>query len=122
MTDMNLSVVFRGLHHSDAAVARLRGEMDKLVHLVDRPLSGTAPAESPHRPRGCPQLFYTHLRILDDGTGDAIVSQVAADHHDVHKAVRDRFWVTRRHLLDKVERMRELGRQQDAPVASSDIT
>lgn len=122
MTDMKLSVVVRGLDHSDAAVARLRGEMDKLAHLVDRPLSGTAPVESPDSPRGCPQLSHTHLRILDDGTGNAIVSQVAADHHDEHKAVGDRFGVTRRHLLDKVERMRELGRQQDALVALSDIT
>lgn len=129
---------FRNMDHSDAVVARIQEESDKLDQYFDRTTSCRVMAEAPHRHhrRGDPfhvrielgvpgkELVVTHeptvrtVSKLDEEGQLTKQMEVGGLHKDVYVAIRDAFKAIRRQLQDYVRNLRhEVKTHHPAPHA-----
>ncbi|GER06294.1 ribose ABC transporter permease [Iodidimonas muriae] len=122
MSSNALSVVFRGLDHSDSLEKRIRAESEKLARFFDRITGGTVTVELPHRHEGKSQKFSVHIHLTMAGLDDVTVSHESGPksvHEDAYKAVHDAFAAAKRQLKDKVNRMQDKKTRQQADIAFS---
>lgn len=117
-----LSVVFRGLDHSDAVETLVRDEAGKLGKLFDRLIGGTVTIEEPHRHQRQGQGYSVHIRLVAPNVSDIVVSHEPGDnrsHDDIYKTVRDAFQAARRQLKERLERLQgKVKSHGDADIAA----
>jgi ribosome-associated translation inhibitor RaiA len=125
---MNLPVqtTFRNMDHSEAVVARLQTEADKLSKYFDRITSCRVVVEAPHHHHRRGDTF--HIRIELGVPGKELVVgheptlraalkhedearwrkhlEINAPHKDVYVAIRDAFMAMRRQVQDYVHCLR----------------
>ncbi|GAB4124822.1 MAG: hypothetical protein Tsb008_22490 [Rhodothalassiaceae bacterium] len=104
----DVSVVFRGLDHSDAVETLVREEIAKLGRKFDRLIGGTVAIEAPHRHQRQGQGYNIHIRLVVPNLPDIVVSREPGDnrtHDDVYKAVRDAFEAASRQLRERADRL-----------------
>ena len=126
---MNLPVqtTFRNIGHSDAVVARIQEEADKLEKYFDHIVSCRVIVEAPHKDHRRGDPFHVHItlgvpgkelvvahepswRAAVEGGKDVPLQkhqEVEVAHKDLYVAIRDSFLAMRRQLQDYVHCLRQ---------------
>lgn len=133
-----VQTTFRNISHSDAAVARIQEEADKLDSLFDRITSCRVVVEAPHRHHRTGRPFHIRIELGlprkelvvthepgvrgEDSDENGATRHKALDsevrHQDVHAAIADAFKTMRRQLQDYADTLggRRKGRKLEKNV------
>jgi ribosome-associated translation inhibitor RaiA len=116
-----VQTTFRNIDHSEAVIARIQEEADKLDRYFDRITSCRVLVEARHHRRGDPfhirielgvpgkELVVTHDPAVVKGDEEARHKhhELEGPHKDVYVAIRDAFKAMRRQLQDYVHCLRQ---------------
>jgi ribosome-associated translation inhibitor RaiA len=95
MSGESVQIVFRGMPHSDALEARIRGKARKLAQFFPFLIGCRVVAEVPYRGHGNSSQFVVRLDVAVPG-GEIVVNR--EDHEDIRIALREAFRAARRQL------------------------
>lgn len=106
MSGDSVQIVFRGIGHSDALEARIRGKAKKLAQLFPFLVGCRVVAEVPCRRNGNNSQFVVRLDVAVPGS-EIVVNR--EDHEDICIALREAFRAARRQLKGCNSRQRAAG-------------
>jgi ribosome-associated translation inhibitor RaiA len=98
-----LSISFDGIEHSDAIVARIREEAEKLQQFHDHIVSARVVVTRPQRRHHKGDVYQVRIHLVVPDAADIVVTRepgVDGAHEDMYICIRDAFKVARRQLQD----------------------
>ena len=113
-----MEVTFRGMDHSDAIEADVRGQAEKLEHHFGRIMSCRVVIEAPHRHSRKGRLYRVSVDLKIPGHEIAVTNAGPENHahEDMHVAIRDVFDAAKRRLQDFARRGQGSVKAKETPL------
>jgi ribosome-associated translation inhibitor RaiA len=114
---IEVQITFRGIDHSPAAEAQVRGRIEELQQFSDRIIAcrvTLGPAN--HGPRHG-KIYHVRVDLSVPG-GHIVVNREPGEdhaHEDLHVAIRDAFDTARRRLQDHMHRLNGVTKRHAEP-------
>lgn len=114
-----LQITFRGMEPSDAVEAKIREKVEWLERFYAHLMRCHVVVEAPHQHSRQGNLYHVSIELTIPGAAPITIGRAHHDEHeheDVYVAIRDAFAAARRHLQDRVRRLRGQVKLHEVPL------